>query len=134
MVKHPLTSHAGSGYIKGCLVLPLHVGDWSINNYFVKAILDDRLTHWVYDSYIQVCFVTNTLEIVTSHWNVSTSGPSESRPILKAVANYCTDHWVLLLEVNEIFKNIEGFTLYLKINFLISRCMNRRKNVFLGGN
>lgn len=134
MVKHPLTSHAGSSYIKGCLVLPSHVGDWGINNSFMKQF---SMMDWYIEFMIlifQGCFVTTILEIVTSQWNVSTSGLSESGPILKAVAKYCMGHWVLLLEVYEIFKDIEGFTLYLKSKFLISRCMNRRENqLFFSG-
>lgn len=129
MVKHTLTSHAGSSYIRGCLVLPSHVGDWSINNSLWKQF-------WMMDWYIkfmilifQDCFVTSTLEIVTSQWNVSTSGLSESGPTLQAVINYCMGHWVLLLEVYEIFKDIEGFMLYLKSKFLISRCMNKKENI-----
>lgn len=66
-----------------------------------------------FDSYIPVWFCTSTLGIVTSQWNVSTSGLSESGPILKAVPNYRMGRWVLLLEVYEIFKDFEGFTLFL---------------------
>lgn len=94
------------------------------------------MTDWYIEFMIlifQDCFVTRTLEIVTSQWNVSTSGLSESGPILKAVVNYCIGHWVWLLEVYEIFKDIEGFTLYLKSKFFISRCMNRRENFFFSG-
>lgn len=37
---------------------------------------------------LQDCFVTSTLEIVTSEGNVSILASSESVPISKAVANY----------------------------------------------
>lgn len=69
---------------------------------------------------LQDCFVTSTLEIVTSEGNVSILASSESVPISKAVANYWMGHWALLLEVYEILEDIEGFTLYLKSNFKLA--------------